>query len=606
MKKLLLHIMLLIFSFAGFAQDAKFEAKVNKHEVKVGESFRLSYTLNSSGNNFRAPTLTDNFKVYSGPNQKSSMSFVNGKMSASLSFSYILFPIKTGEFIIEPARINVDGETVSSNAIKIKVVEKKSNTKQPSSSKQKQNNRSSGGNGQSQKLSSSDKLFLRLELSDNNVYNGESLVASYKLYNQLNIGGITGQKLPDFTGFYTDEVDIGQNFNASRQIIDGKVFEVYTLKKYVLFPQRSGKLTLKPFEIEAKVRTRSDEPVQTFFGRRYKMVEKNVPLKSNSATVNVKALPNPPPSFNGAVGDFTFTPKLDNNIVNANEAINLTLEVSGMGNINLIELIDPEFPADFEVYDPKINLSSKNTGANLRGSKTWEYLIIPRHEGEFEITVPSFTFFNPATGKYESTEEKLYQIKVNRGVGGNAQVGQSATTKRNVEQLAKDIRYIKTSDTELRTKENMLGLNIGIILGLFALPVILSAVIIAIFRRQENLKKDVVGYKKRKASRMAQRHLKRATQLIEESDKNAFYEELYRALHDYLSNKLNIATSELDFERINKTLGEQGIEESSRGKLKSVLESCQMARFAPSQTEEPQKLLSDATDVIEELEKELK
>jgi hypothetical protein len=374
----------------------------------------------------------------------------------------------------------------------------------------------------------------------------------------------------------------------------------------VLFPQRSGKLTLKPFEIEAKVRTRSDEPVQTFFGRRYKMVEKNVPLKSNSATVNVKALPNPPPSFNGAVGDFTFTPKLDNNIVNANEAINLTLEVSGMGNINLIELIDPEFPADFEVYDPKINLSSKNTGANLRGSKTWEYLIIPRHEGEFEISVPSFTFFNPATGKYESTEEKLYQIKVNRGVGGNAQVGQSATTKRNVEQLAKDIRYIKTSDTELRTKENMLGLNIGIILGLFALPVILSAVIIAIYRRQENLKKDVVGYKKRKASRMAQRHLKRATQLIEESDKNAFYEELYRALHDYLSNKLNIATSELDFERINKTLGEQGIEESSRGKLKSVLESCQMARFAPSQTEEPQKLLSDATDVIEELEKELK
>lgn len=606
MRNLLIHIILLLSSFAAFAQDAKFEAKASKHEVKVGESFQLSYTLNSSGNNFRAPTLTDNFKVYSGPNQKSSMSFVNGKMSASLSYSYILFPIKTGEFIIEPARINVDGETVSSNAIKIKVVENKSNTKQPSSLKQNQNNRSSGGNGQSQNLSSSDKLFLRLELSDNNVYNGESLVASYKLYNQLNIGGITGQKLPDFTGFYTDEVDIGQNFNASRQIIDGKVFEVYTLKKYVLFPQRSGKLTLKPFEIEAKVRTRSDEPVQTFFGRRYKMVEKNVPLKSNSATVNVKALPNPPPSFNGAVGDFTFTPKLDNNIVNANEAINLTLEVSGMGNINLIELIDPEFPADFEVYDPKINLSSKNTGANLRGSKTWEYLIIPRHEGEFEITVPSFTFFNPATGKYESTEEKLYQIKVNRGVGGNAQVGQSATTKRNVEQLAKDIRYIKTSDTELRTKENMLGLNIGIILGLFALPVILSAVIIAIFRRQENLKKDVVGYKKRKASRMAQRHLKRATQLIEESDKNAFYEELYRALHDYLSNKLNIATSELDFERINKTLGEQGIEKSSRGKLKSVLESCQMARFAPSQTEEPQKLLSDATDVIEELEKELK
>jgi hypothetical protein len=602
MRKLLLHIILLLSSFAGFAQDVKFEAKASKHEVKIGESFQLSYTLNSSGNNFRAPTLTDNFKVYSGPNQKSSMSFVNGKMSASLSFSYILFPIKTGEFIIEPARIEVDGEKISSNAIKIKVVEDKTTSKQKSSPQQKKN--SSSRKDKSQGVS--DKLFLRLELSDNKVYNGESLVASYKLYNQLNIGGITGQKLPDFTGFYTDEVDIGQNFNASRQIIDGKVFEVYTLKKYVLFPQRSGKLTLNPFEIEAKVRKRSNKPVQSFFGPRYKMVEKNVPLKSNSATVNVKALPSPPPSFNGAVGDFKFTPKLDNNIVNANEAINLTLEVSGMGNINLIELIDPEFPADFEVYDPKINLSSTNTGTNLRGNKTWEYLIIPRHEGEFEITVPPFTFFNPRTGKYESTEEKIYKIKVNRGVGGNAQVVQSATTKRNVEQLAKDIRYIKTSNTDLRTKENMLGLNVGFILGLFALPVILSAIIIALIRRQENLKKDVVGYKKRKASRMAQRHLKRATQLISENDKNAFYEELYRALHDYLSNKLNIATSELTFDRIDKSLGEQNIEESSRAKLKTVLESCQMARFAPSQTEEPQKLLSDASDVIEELEKELK
>lgn len=601
MKKLLLHIILLLASFAGFAQDVKFEAKVSKHKVEVGEKFQLSYTINSAGKNFRAPALTDHFKVYNGPNQTTSASLINNRIIATMRFSYTLIPIKTGEYIIEPAHIEAGGKKISSNSIKIKVIEKHQS---PSSSNG--NNQNSKSKSKNQSSSSSENLFLRLELNDNNIYNGQNLVAIYKLYTTVTITGLSEQKSPEFTGFYTDEAKVGPNYEESREIIDGKVYSCFTIKKVVLFPQRSGQLVVSPSEVLTRIRTRSDKPVQTFFGPRYKMVEKNVPLKSNSATVNVKPLPNPPPSFNGAVGDFSFTPKLDNNIVNANEAINLTLEVSGSGNVNLIELIDPEFPTDFEVYDPKINLSSKNTGTNLRGTKTWEYLIIPRHEGEFEITIPQFTYFNPRTGKYESTDEKTYQIKVNRGVGGNAQVGQSARTKRNVEQLAKDIRYIKTNNTDLRTKENMLGLNVGLILGLFALPVILSAVIIAFFRRQENLKKDVVGYKKRKASRMAQRHLKRATQLIEENDKNAFYEELYRALHDYLSNKLNIATSELTFERIDQTLEDLNIEEASRGKLKVVLESCQMARFAPSQTEEPQKLLSDATDVIEELEKELK
>lgn len=589
------HLYISLFILVGCLQsitaqdDVKFTATVNKNTATLNDRIQLTFELNSRGNRFRAPDLGNDFKIYSGPHQSTSMAYVNGQMSQSTSFGYILQPRKTGKITIGSASIQVDGKTYQSQPITITVTQKQAQQ---------------GGGSQQKQAQKTQDIFIRAEVNKTTVYQGEQLYATYKLYSAYPVRGSDRQKLPDLNGFYSSHLDFQQS-RPYPEVVNGKRYDVYDLRKYILFPQRSGELTVDDIEFDLTVQVRGDEPVQTFFGPRYRMIDKNITLSSKPVTINVKPLPKPqPPSFSGAVGKFNFTAEIDRTEAETNESVTLTYKISGAGNVNLLDHPTHAMPVEFEVYDPKINVSKTEKSKTLSGTKTWEYLMIPRNPGEYEIETPAFSYFDPAKAEYiETAASKKIKITVT-GEPDAAAPGATAN-KREVQQLDSDIRFIKTDKPGWKHKKHSAFSN-PLLWLLFALPALLSILLIFILRRNKELKADIKAYRKHKATKVAAKSLSRAKQLLSEDNKNAFYEEIYRAVNEYLSNKLTIPRSELNLEAVKEKLSTQNIGDEVYDELKEIIETCEMARFAPVASEAGPELLKKAEQVIKKLENTVK
>jgi len=437
------------------------------------------------------------------------------------------------------------------------------------------------------------------------VVQGEPVIATYKLYNRLDVTNIEGQKLPDFVGFYTNDVDIDQSNNGSREVIDDVIYQVYTLKKTTLFPQRSGELELRPLELIATIREREPTPINTFFGPRYRYKQRRIELKSNSLTINVSPLPGGAPgSFDGSVGAYQLQASIDNKSIAVNGAINVTYTITGTGNLDLVDLPEIEFPVDFEVYDPKVKASVKNANGTVSGKKTFEYLIIPRVVGSFTIPEVKLSYFNPTTKQYETTSAQAFDITV-LDDGSGAPTQAVVQRKRDVEQLGADIRFIKTSEQELQEGCTSFYGSVWFFFWL-VLPLLVGLGLWISFRRYEDLQSDQVGMRKRKAGKIATKQLKASAAALAAKDTNLFYEELSKGLNTYLSFKLAIGTADLTKDQISHRLGEAGISEELIQRVHHILEQCEMARYAPSAVTDEQSLYDEAVVLIENLEKELK
>ena len=437
MKKLL-YILLHLVSFSAFAGNIKFTASVDKNVVALGEGLNLTFTINGSGTKFRAPELSENFKIYSGPNESRSMSLINGKVSSELSYSYVLIPINLGEYVIEPAEIEVDGKKYSSNPITIKVVKATPQSKKKEKAEK------------NWKRELAKNLYLKLELSKTKVYQGEQVLATYKLYNRANLAGIQGEKLPDFVGFYTQEIEINETNNRKREVINGVIYDVYTLKKTMLFPQKTGELILQPLTIDASVRFK-EKTVNTWFGPQYQYNTKNVKIASKKRKIKVLPLPSTKPaSYNGAIGKYSLNAELTKNALKSNEATYLKIKINGTGNINLVDISAPEFPSDFEVYDPKVNSQISKKNDVLSGTKSIEYLIIPRHSGDFVIPPIEFSYFNPTSKRFETLKSDPFKIHVDKSDDeGERSYVQTNKSQKGIQQIGSDIRYIKINTTRV-------------------------------------------------------------------------------------------------------------------------------------------------------------
>lgn len=581
---------LFCFALDGAAQDdINFTASVNKNNVAVDERVQLTFELNSRGSRFRAPDLGSEFKVYSGPNQSTSMAYVNGQLSQSMSFSYVLQPRKTGKLTIKPATIQVDGETYQSNPITITVTKAGAQA---------------GGKAQPKKSAQTDNIFIAAIVNKKSAYQGEQLFATYKLYTAYPVRGSDRQKLPDLTGFYSSNIEFEQN-RPHVEVVNGKRYDVYDLRKYVLFAQRSGELTVDAIEFDLTIQVKDDEPIETFFGPRYRMIDKKITLKSKPITVNIKPLPKPQPaSFSGAVGKFDFSASLDRSEVETNESVTLNYKISGAGNINLVDHPTHTLPVEFEVYDPKINTSKNQKSKVLTGTKTWEYLMIPRTPGEYEIEVPAFSYFDPAKEQYvESSPVKKFPLAVTGDPMGT-EAGVSAQ-KREVQQLDSDIRFIKTDAHTLKRQGDSPFKNIFMWL-FYVVPGVASVALILVFRRRKELRADVKAYRRHKATKVAAKSLSKAKQLLKEDNKNAFYEEIYRAINDYLSNKLTISRSNLTLDHVSSELKSKNVDEEVFNNVKEIIETCEMARFAPIPPTAGPELLQKAEDVIKQIESAVK
>jgi hypothetical protein len=581
------------------AQAPFLAATANKSTVALNEQFQVTFTLNASGRSFQGPDLKE-FIVLSGPNQSTSMQLVNGNFSQSISYSYFLQPKNTGNFKIGPASIEVEGKRIASNVIQITVA--------------KGNPQTGGGQGQAQAQDAglSDKnIFLRASVNRTTVMQGEALVVSFRLYTNVNIVNYGVNKMPALTGFWNQDVELPDQLQLTNEVVDGVNYRVGEIKKIVLFPQQSGQLTIDPMEVKCiarvKVKSRSSDPWGLFDDPFFGGGVRDIPyeFRSQSIKVNVKPLPaNAPDGFQGAVGQFNFEARLDKNETKANEAINLKIKINGSGNLKLVPAPEINFPADLESYDPKISENFRTGAEGLSGSKSYEYLLIPRHEGEYELEPISFTWFDLEKKQYITRSAGPFKIKVGKGSGtGSAATIVDAGTKSEFRELGQDIRYIKVNSPDFGTASvsNFYGSPLFFTLALS--PLLLFGGLMIRQRREERLRGDATAMRVRKATSQAQKRLALAGKLMREKQNDKFYEEVLRSLWGYTSDKFLVPVSELSKEKVSEILSERKLDTALISDFIRTIDECEMARYAGSVAiGDPANLYRQAERVINEIE----
>ena len=592
MRQLILISILLATTAHTFGQ--KVSCTVNRNQVGVGEHFKITYTIEGQAGTFVPPDF-NNFRVLSGPNQSQSTSIVNGTVSNSSTVSYVLRPVKAGNYTIAGAKAQIGGKNISSNPVTITIV-KGSPKKAQQQGKPKQ-----PGND------IKDNVFIKLLVSKRKSYVGEQIIATYKIYTRLSIVDNAIEKLPSFNGFYSQDIDQTGQGNLKPEIINGVQFNTAIIKQVVISPQRSGDLILEPLSMNLVLRIQDTKRARSvfdqFFGSYKDVRHKAV---SNSVTIKVQKLPSTgkPLSFDGAVGVFDIQSSIDKQEVKTNEAINLKIVLKGKGNVKLLKDPKLDFPPDFEVYDPKENTNITTSAAGVEGIKTFEYLIIPRHSGEFIIPAYSFSYYNPIRKKYITSSTPEYKINVLRGdnePATSSNNGSRVVSKKDVALIGSDIRYIKPNGFNLK-ETNSFYLGSVLFWILMTVPFLVLCLLLLVRKRILAAQKDVVGMRKRKARKLASKHLKAAEIHLQNNESSKFYEEVFRSVYGFLSNKFNIPVAELKKERIEQELKKIGVSEAKIKDLISILNACEMARYAPVSDLSEQQVYDQVEGLIETIE----
>ncbi len=607
-RKLALYIFLFFTILAARAEDTRLVMSA-PNAVEMGRQFRLSFTLNERGNNLQLPSgLTDNFDVLMGPStgQSTSISSINGRTTTQVtySFTYILQAKKEGTFEIRPASIEVGSKVFESNSLKIQVVKE-----QTQSAPQTGGNTSSSSDENSSETVDlgKDNLFVRVDLSKTNVYRGEQLIATVKLYVDPNIpiAGFEDVSLPTYEGFYTQDIEIPQQINFTREVYNNKIYQVGVLKKTILFPQQNGKITVNPFNLTLLVqqRVRQRSFFDDFFNG-YRTVRARV--NSSPVSVNVKDLPPAPANFMGGVGNFDITSNISGENVTTNDAVTLTMKINGSGNIRLIKSPELQLPSDFEIYDPRSTDNVNATAGGLTGTKTIEYLFQPRFEGEYTIPAIKFAYFNPATGNYETKSTQEFNIHVEKGSGDQSATVVSSLRKEDVQLIGKDIRYIKQGNPAFVTKGyTLFGTTLFYLI--YICSAVLFLVLFFVYRKKAKENANIALMRNKKANRVAQKRLKAAAAFMKQNNNEAFHESILKAFWGYLSDKLGIPVAELNRESAVQGLLNKNVEQTAIDNFAEVIDQCEFARYAPvGGAEARSELYHKAESTMSAFEKQIK
>jgi|UniRef100_UPI004025D4C1 hypothetical protein len=576
--------------------------------VVSGDQVRLVFTVNSQDiKDFRAPSIKG-FDVLMGPSrsQQSSIQIINGKRTSnsSTAFTYILLAGSPGTYTIPAASVEVNGEKVFSNAISIKVLPQDQNSGNSSN-----NGGGSASSSRSQaagsRISAND-LFITATASKTTVHEQEAILLTYKVYTVVNLRQLYG-KMPDLKGFHTQEVELPQQKTFTLEHYKGRNYNTTVWSQYVLFPQQTGKLEIPSITFDGVVaqQTVSDDPFDAFFnGGGYVEVKKKI--TTPKVVINVQPLPAKPAGFSGAVGEFKLASSINATDVKTNDAVTIKLTLSGTGNMKLIGTPEVKFPQDFEIYDPKVTDDYKLTNSGLTGTKTFEYLAIPRHAGNFTIPAVEFTYFDLKSNSYKTLKTEAYNLKVAKGQGNADQVISDFTNKESVKMLGKDIRFIKLGDSSLRPKGDFFFGTVGYYLC-YLIPLLLFVVFAVIYRQKALENANVAKVKTKKANKVATRRMKLAGKLLAENKKNEFYDEVLKALWGYISDKLSIPVSQLSKDNIEAELTNYGVQEALIAEFIGVLNECEYARYAPgNENEAMDKVYSASVEVISKMENSIK
>ncbi len=563
---------------AGYMHAQNFKASASQNTVGVGQQFQVNYSIDAQAGGFRAPSFSG-FDVYSGPNESSSIQFINGSVSQTLSISFILAAKQEGTFTIDGASIESGGKTFTSNSLVIKAV-KGSAPSQPAQAQQQ-----GGGSGQQTTALAGDakkNLFIRIIPDKTKVYQGQQLLLTVKIFSRMNLQNLDNANFPDYNGFYSQDITPkNQQIIPSKEVYNGVTYMTAVLKQAIVFPQHTGVLKIDPASVDCTVaeKVKANNIFDAFFGGSYRNVKYSI--KSDPIAITVLPLPETKKPFSGAVGQYSIKGTLDRTNVKANDAVNLTISVTGSGNLKLIDTLPVKFPPDFDHYDPKIADHFSATASGISGSRTFNYLLIPRSEGHYKIPSEEFTYFDPEKKGYVSLAIPEFAIDVAKGDNTGAVSLNNGTNKEDVKMLGQDIRYLHTGRVPAVPADTKFLYSLPFYAGM-GLPVLAFLILAFARRKYIAMNSDQVAVRKRGATRMAKKRLKAAYGFMNSGNKAAFYAEIHSALMKYLSDKFTIPLSELSREKITEELKKKNIKDENIASLMAALDNCEFARYAPS------------------------
>lgn len=594
MKRYLILFFTLVCVTGLWANNVRF-AVDGPRQVIQGQQFQLEYTLyNASGKDLKLPEFKGCKVLYQGTSSGTSVSVVNGKVDRQTTETHVitLRAEKEGSYTFAPATISADGRTLSTNTWKLTVL--------PPDKASASSGRSGG------QSSDNTTLFAHLILSKSRIYEQEAVLATIKLYTQASGVQAENYSFPSFEGFVVQDIDLPQNTSFSLENYNGVNYKVAVLKQCLLFPQRTGKITITPGKFDFQVETY--QLVNGPFGPM--RVPQGVSRSVSTNTTSVEVMPLPsgkPASFMGGVGDFSLSSSISSTHVKANEAITLKLTIKGSGNLKYLKNPELQLPNDFDTYDPKVDVNVKASAGGVSGTRTVEYTTIPRFAGTFKIPAVEFSYFDIKSKSYKTLRTEAYEITVDKGAPGSG--GKTVTNFSNKEDLKllnQDIHYIKLDKMNL-VQTPTLYIDNWVYWLWYIVPALAFIVFVIINRKQAKANANVALMKNRKANKVASKRLKVAGKYLKNHDREHFYDEVLKAVWGYLSDKLGLPNSELTKDNVAAELEKYGASAELIAEFNDILGRCEFAQYAPSQTDEAMdELYTQTVEAIGKMENTVK
>jgi hypothetical protein len=653
------------FIFVGTVQAQEIVMITQPAANKVGlqDAFEVRYIIRNASQveGFTLPESKDLIRL-SGPTQSQNISINNGERSVSYELTYVMRAKHTGKVVVPGGIATSRGREYRSNNVSIEVIEgsvrtqpnrqQRGNSYDPFDDpffnqdpfaggndifaalqkqhqqmmdmlRRQQQNSGQGNQArpaprsftpQSQRpeiVSKADipkNIFIKVDVNKTKVKLGEQITASYKLYSRLPME-VNLTKLPSLIGFWSQDFKLPPEPKPSRELVDGKEYQVFEIKRSALFPTQTGNLTLDPAQAEGRVQLlkphqqEEKDPFDSFFGgnivTNYAYENEQVVLKSEPVNIQVLPIPleNRPKSYQGAVGDFTIESNIDKTELSTDDNASITLRVSGTGNLKLIGTPVINWPKDIDPFDPVVNDTITNTSNIIAGYKTFTYAFSPRVAGTFTIPSTEFTFYETESGSYKTLKTPAYTLHVTPGKIEGKTVGGK---------LPKDIHDIDAKPQALRKVQSQPLVANPIYWTGFGIP-LLAYFGVAFFKRKEDeLKSNQTLYKNKRANKVALKRLALAETFLQQSSQNDFYEETSKAVWLYLSDKLAIPLALLSKELAGQKMQEKNVSKHLQNELFRITDECEMALYAPEQgSMRMHQTYSDTLRLIGKLEEEI-
>ncbi|PKA83044.1 oxygen tolerance protein BatD [Ulvibacter sp. MAR_2010_11] len=584
-----IYVLFFIASCGAMQAQIQFEAKLSKKRLGINERLRVDFEMNQDGDNFNPPDFRG-FRVVGGPNQAISNSYINGRRSYSKTYSYFLSPQSRGKFTIGQATIEIEGQTYKTNPIEVEIT---AAVEQPKD----ENNA---------EYVASENVHLVAEVSNSNPYLNEAITVVYKMYVSHDVSITSSWReidTPKYADFWSQNIDNQGNFKIYEGEFKGENYRYVILRTTVLYPQKTGELNIEPLTLDVPIDVQGNK--RDIFGRRL-MTRVNKTISAGNRTITVKPLPTEgrPDNFNGAVGSFQFNVTTNKTTLDAGEALEMAIKVSGEGNIKLFDLPTVKLPSSLEMYEPERSENVRTNRTGMAGDITEKYTIVPQFKGNYPIRPIPFSYFDPKTEKYNTISSNEIILNVVNGpvTSENSTTSNNSDSKKAVVLSKEQFKYIKLN-AELQSKSHEPFFKSVLFWSLLGGPLLLIPIFIIVGKKRDKRLADYEGNRLRKADRMAKKYLSEAKKNM--ANKATFYEALERALHNYLKAKLNIETSEMAKDRIAVLLEEREVSGANIQQFTNLLKSCEFARYTPASNVTIQQDYNKAVETIAAIDKQI-